>query len=471
MRYTPLDEHIVIAGKVISWVPTAESLEQMENAPVDPRLPSVNQTQRMKYIAEHGYPTPGPWAGGSGLLLFGAEPSVGLAVERMTDRHETLRSRLVVHDDGHITRHTVEPGVVKYEPVVMGEFDDPADVARVINELFDKYTDPSKWPCMAVVSVENDVKSKVFVAHDHSNFDGYSGFVSGPEFIAITGDINGGTPAKPPAASFVDFADAENRYCETVTADDERVLRWKSVADYEQGVLAAPPAAAGVNYAEEPPEMKMGTWEIASSDEVVSYLSCMRSLASANDNKTPDSSLLMALFVSALADGQPGEFMSLFSTHNRPEKKYYESIGWFASVAPLHFEVEDPSDLVTLAQRMREAVTSCTPCGELPLPTVARLLDHPGEPGMVLSFIDGTKFPDSGAWELVEAAGHLGQVPNSHQIHVWLANMPWGFALEARYPVNGICHEWLQTVANRMGGLLQGHMAIDLTSEQTKTSL
>lgn len=170
------------------------------------------------------------------------------ALRLWINRHDTLRSMLVPLDapmaNSQLQRFTLDPGTVDIEHVTV---DTAAAIARheplstVIEYLFDEQVGPCRWPGYLLLTISHSRATTVCLAVDHSLIDGY-GLLKLPRELHMLYAVAQGTQAPlPPAESYPDFAEAERREAEALTASDETVQRWQHCLEAFGGTLPPVP--------------------------------------------------------------------------------------------------------------------------------------------------------------------------------------------------------------------------------------
>ncbi len=448
LRIGPLTDRDVAAGEVTAWVPTTGTLEAILDVAVDPRRPSYEQLHRLRSThADPAPDAPNPWIA-FGVRLPGADgSSVAETLHRYVDRHETLRSSLLLSPGGDVVRRTLPAGSVRFERRPLGRTRTPAQTRRVLEDYLGRQTHPLSWPSYAFVTVGHPDPPHVdavtlFGAFDHLVYDGYSTYNDLSKVPESHAAVLRGEPAGAPAASHVDFSDAEHTRWAGLGVDDPQLDPWREIVD-EHGVVAPPPEATGVRRGDLLPHA-LFSLPVASRADSEAFARLMG--ASGHSSAMA----FTALLVQAIADlGEP-TVRCLFSVHGRPDPAAAESTGWYARLAPLRIDLTGALDLGDSAERTHAAWRRSTDASELPLPLVAQTLGRPLHPCLVVSYIYGERLPGHHIWPRYQSRTFVGAVRPSDQIHLWISRMPEGTSLDIRIPDLPQTASWAGSVAARM---------------------
>lgn len=426
-------------GDVTRWDLDDATLARWSSAPIDARPASHDQHGRLHEDPDGTSPW-SAWIGFTVLLLEATHASVERTLTEWFGQHESLRSHLVLADDG-LERRTLAPEQVGFSPVPLGEHDEDSLRALLVEEFHTRCR-PSARPACSLVTVEVEQGHVLHAAFDHITFDGLSAYTAVGHIASLHAAVLGDVHQPRTSPSHVDVAATEIEVGETITSEDPRLGPWRDVLD--GGRIPPAPTESGIapdgRYEHDLVRHDICTGQTA-ADLALRYAA----------EGVPTGMLWTAILMRALGGRTP----VLVSTHGRPSSLWRDSVGWFAGVAPLAPSVPEGTGTRGWALETVRAWREAAPAAALPLGLVGRLLGVPVEPSIVLSTIDGSRIDGHEWWGPLQSAITLGDVPPSSQMHVWLTVVPDGVTLATRLPLAPGARDWLDAVAERFARLVE----------------
>lgn len=208
----------------------------------DPRRPSYVQEEHLRCF-ENGRPT---WLGVT-FEWSGEVDTTALssAILGWVDRHEALRCRFD-RDGTAIHLATVGPGAAALDLVELGDYADPGELARTLEDVFDTKTEPLSWPPHVFVTISRPGCTTLVIASDHSVTDAYS-MASVPYEIRelYSAAIQGVAPRLAPAHSYLEYAVSERARVSDLTDGDPVIGHWRELIAATGGQLPDFPVSVG----------------------------------------------------------------------------------------------------------------------------------------------------------------------------------------------------------------------------------
>ncbi|MFT4201793.1 condensation domain-containing protein [Gordonia sp. (in: high G+C Gram-positive bacteria)] len=454
-------------GGLVEWTPVLGGAAALR---ADPRLTSYNHEQHLSdalaYQRQTGH-TGGreSWLGVS--IDFDEPlsiPAIRAALTAWIDRHEVLRSHVILDaDGGGFRRLSVAPGAVSLKMSRIGWYHESSVLIDQIAGWFDRSTAPVRWPAYRFATVGREHSFTLLFAGDHSLLDGYSLIAAVPELRALyrsavtargrTARDSAAPPLLPDEAvgSYVDYSTAERTSADAADRSHPAVDEW--AAFLAEGMPRYPtlPAAAPDPATPERPEhahgFAVGGYEEGSSAAADALPQQSYYALLADDQTTGEftavcsaaGTTLFAGVMAALAYASyertgSTRFRAVLPRHTRHELQWQSSLGWFVSLSPFDLDLTEVGTFPQLAVRASAELRRGRVAASLPLLRVAQILGTTDTPQFVVSFLDTRTAPGAAA----EDAGGA-RVVRSHryaddEVYLWINRTPGGLRLSARFP-------------------------------------
>lgn len=417
----------------------------------DPRPASHVQEAHIAYALDSAGdgPLPPSWLG----VAFDLPPALdagafATALRDLTDRHECLRSRLLPAGPASFRRETLPTGAMTVQGTDLGEFGDEHELARGIEELFDRSAGPLGWPGFVCAGVTGTDATTILFAADHSLMDGYSVLLLPYELHALyevalnaTGagaDAAVGTgtegptplPPLPPVASHLDFAAAERAVADALTADDDRILRWRRFLTGTGGRL--PEFPVPVNDGSGNPGAQPGghTALLDTAATRAFDRACRRAGGDAF------SGLLACL--ARVGHEITGErvFRTMAPFHTRTDA-YRSALGWYVGMAPISFPVPAPESFEETVRSAVSGLDGVKELAEVPFSRVMELLGESLRDPFMISYMDLRLTPGARDWNDRRTVVLRGRSNDPDEVCFWIMRTRDGLTVNYRHPATG----------------------------------
>ncbi|GAB08757.1 hypothetical protein GOARA_019_00390 [Gordonia araii NBRC 100433] len=453
-------------GGLCEWTPTLSGRAALHS---DPRPTSINHEQHLREALAYQELT-GHTGGRESWLGVSVEfdeplsiPAIRAALTAWIDRHEVLRSHVVVDDEGGFQRLSAPEGAVSLKMSRVGWYHDPALLVDQIAGWFDRTTAPVRWPAYRFATVAREHSFTLLFAGDHSLLDGYSLIMAVPElrahYQAALTDVGRPTRVAAPVplapaemvGSYVDFSGLERRLADDADDEHPAVREWAAfLADGMPRYPTLPPAARVAGDAGPPAHVhgfavggyEEGSASAAGSRPQLSHYALLADDATTNEftavcsgaGTTLFAGVMAALAFASYERSGTTRFRAVLPRHTRHEPQWQAALGWFVSLSPFELDLDGVTTFAQLAVRASAELRRGRNAASLPLLRVAEILGAPGSPQFVVSFLDTRAAP--GAAE--DDAGRA-RVLRSHryaddEVYLWINRTPAGLRISARYP-------------------------------------
>lgn len=227
-----LEEWSLRPGKVISWHPTAASIEKARLAPVSSVPVSYMQGQHLRNYCDRT--TEG--LNFSRQIIASCDVAGVCDIEAMDHavnaylrRHDTFRSWFEHSGDGEFVRRAlVDPEDIEFVPVEHGHMTVDEIHAHVVS-----IPSPLEWGCFTFGVIQNDDHFSFFASMDHVHGDatliGTTMMEANGMYSALSS--GGAALALPDAGSFDDFCVREREDTAELTEDSPGVRAWIEFAE------------------------------------------------------------------------------------------------------------------------------------------------------------------------------------------------------------------------------------------------
>ena len=472
----------LLPGGLVEWTPTLSGTETLRD---DPRPTSHNHERHLREALSYQEQT-GTTGGRESWLGLSIEfdeplsiPAIRAALTAWIDRHEVLRSHVVVQreDDGRsgvgqLRRLSVAPGVVSLTMSRIGWYHDSTLLIDQIAGWFDRSTAPVRWPAYRFATVGRADSFTLLFAGDHSLLDGYSLIMAVPELRALyqacLTAAGRSSPARAPQSqaplqltpaenvgSYVDFSAAQRTAADRSDAAHPAVEAWSSFL--AEGMPRYPtlrPAPVesehdGSVRHEQARSFAVGGYDEGSEAAAEAHPQLSHYILLADDETTNEFTAICSgagttLFAGILAvlayasyerTGSP-RFRAVLPRHTRHEPQWQSALGWFVSLSPFELDLTGVSTFAQLAIRASAELRRGRVAASLPLLRVTDVLGETQSPQFVVSFLDTRAAPGADA---DDAGG--ARVLRSHryaddEVYLWINRTPAGLRLSTRFPAS-----------------------------------
>lgn len=442
MKFTDLPSLSLSPGRLTVWRAGAPAMSDAAWT-ADPRPASHGQEALIAYALEAAGegPLPPSWLGVAFDLPAGLDvDAFATALSGWIDRHETLRSRLVLSSPatpgGRLHRMTLPAGAVSIQPKAAEDFTDGQELARYLEELFDGEAGPLGWPGYICATVSRPEATTVCLAADHILMDGYSILLTAYEIQTLYAaalaapDGQPVPPPLPPTASYLDFAEAERVAADALSADHESIGRWRQFVSEAGGRLPAFPVPVG-DVSGSPAAQPGGYAELLDASAAHAFDRVCR--AAGGDSF---SGLLACLAKIGHEITGSDEFrtMAPFHTRTGPSRS---AIGFYVGMGPIAFPL---SATDSFAEAVRSAVSGLDGVKELariPFPRVTELLGQPLRDPFMVSYGDLRRAPGARNWNSWRTVMLRSRSTDPDDVYLWVMRTHDGLSVSYRHPATG----------------------------------
>ncbi|MFW0784298.1 condensation domain-containing protein [Gordonia sp. CPCC 206044] len=459
MKFIQILEEPIEPGGLVEWTPYVPG--GLGTWTHDSRLTSHNHEQHLRSAFEYRLRTrrEGGRESWLGLSIEFDEPlsipAIRTALMRWIDRHEVLRSHVVLKGDG-LQRLTTEPGTVKLKMGRIGWYTQSGPLVEQVAGAFDRATAPLHWPAYMFATVGREHSFTLLFAADHSLVDGYSLIMAQDELVqAYRAARDHVAPQTSEVGSYVDFSAEERRQADQTGADHPAVGTWadflragrgdlpgfdyeRTATDGESPEIEAGRTAntdAGTDSDTDSIDEEVAIPQASITDVVLDDVAANRFNAVCSQAGGTLTAGVLAAFAIVYHQhtGDP-EFRCVLPRHTRNDTRWLASLGWYVAVAPFCLDVSDSPTFDQAVARATAELKRSRQGSSLPFLRVAELLGHGGEPRFVISFID-TRYAPGAA----EADAGRAKVLRSHsyatdEVFIWINRTPSGMRVSARFP-------------------------------------
>ncbi|GAC69780.1 condensation domain-containing protein [Gordonia soli] len=441
MKFVAIADEPIEPGGLVEWIPNVPG--GLGAWDPDPRLTSHNHEQHLRSAFDYRLRTrrEGGRESWLGLSIEFDEPlsipAIRSALISWIDRHEVLRSHVVIKGHG-LARLTTAPGTVRLKMGRIGWYGEPGPLMEQLAGSFDRATAPLQWPAYLFATVGREDSFTLLFAADHSLVDGYSLIMAQDELVNLYRAARDRvTPELAPVGSYVDFSARERRQADQTGADHPAVDVWDDFLSRGMPAFAGtpePPAevtrAADVTGREAVYPAQQSLVGTILDDEATNRFTAVCSAAEG----TLTAGVLAAFaIVYHRRTGDP-TFRCVIPRHTRDDRQWLAALGWFVGLSPFCIDMSDSPSLDQAIARATRDLKDTRHSAELPFLRVAELIDRPFQPRFVISFIDTRYAPGA-----VEADAGRATVLRSHsyspdEVYIWVNRTPSGLRFSARFP-------------------------------------
>lgn len=450
MKFVQMMDQPVTPGGLVEWSPTTR--DGFAHWDADPRPTSHNHEVHLRAALDHRWRT-GRDGGRESWLGLAIEfdeplsiPAIRAALTLWIDRHEVLRSHVVLTHDG-LRRITTPPGSVRLTMGRVGWYSEPGPLLDQLAGSFDRATAPLRWPAYLFATVGREHTFTLLFAGDHSLLDGYSLILAQHELTELYRAARDRREhTLPPVGSYVDFSAHERHQADLADVDHPAVRAWAEYLDANDRRMPRfdPHLPPGTDHRPDhtPPDeqpvspqssVTLDLLDAASADRFTEM--CVAAGGSVF------AGVLAACAVAHRDDGGGETFRCITPRHTRSDSRWLGALGWFVSVTPIAVDTTDAASFAELIARSTQALRRGRVAADLPLLRVTELLGGGGEPSFVVSFIDTRPAPGA-----ADADAGRARVLRSHdyspdEFYIWVNRTPSGVGVSARFPASGPLHD------------------------------
>lgn len=445
MEFIQIRDEQIEPGGLVEWMPYVPGGLGMWDR--DSRLTSYNHEQHLRSAFDYRLRTRREggresWLGVS--IEFDeplSVPAVRSTITRWIDRHEVLRSHVVIKGDG-LQRLSTAPGTVKLKMGRIGWYTESGPLVEQIAGAFDRATAPLHWPAYMFVTVGREHSFTLLIAADHSLVDGYSLIMAQHELITLYRAARDRTePQLPPVGSYVDFGAEERRHADQTGADHPAVTSWASFLRAGSGGMpgfdihpdtdeSADLEAPAPDPSDESAIAQQSYYDLIMDDDAANRFGAVCSAAGG----TLTAGVLAAFaMVYHRLSGDP-EFRCVLPRHTRDDARWLTALGWFVAVAPFCIDMADSPTFDQAVVRATTELKRSRHGSSLPFLRVAELLGRGGAPRFVISFIDTRYAPGAAEGDAGRAKVLRSHSYAPHEVYIWINRTPGGLRVSARFP-------------------------------------
>ncbi|MEE4022473.1 condensation domain-containing protein [Gordonia sp. PKS22-38] len=447
MKFVQIRDEPVEPGGLVEWTPYVPG--GLGAWSRDSRLTSHNHEQHLRAAFEYRLRTrrEGGRESWLGLAIEFDEPlsipAIRATLMQWIDRHEVLRSHVIIRGDG-LARLSTDPGTVKLKMGRIGWYTESGPLVEQIAGSFDRATAPLHWPAYMFATVGRESSFTLLFAADHSLVDGYSLIMAQLELVTL---YRAARRQKPPelaeVGSYVDFSAQERRLADQTGADHPAVRTWRDFLRSGRGGMPAFDVDAAVRRidraeldapapdpSDESAVAQESLYGLLLDDDAANRFTAVCSQAGG----TVTAGVLAAFaLIYHHHTGDP-EFRCVLPRHTRDDQRWLTALGWFVAVAPFTLNVSDTPTFDQAVVRATAELKRSRQGASLPFLRVAELLGHRGEPLFVISFIDTRYAPGAAEADAGRAKVLRSHSYAPHEVYIWINRTPGGMRVSARFP-------------------------------------
>ncbi|GLR89680.1 condensation domain-containing protein [Bradyrhizobium iriomotense] len=327
------------------------------------------------------------------------------------DRHEALRCRFA-KDGSVIHLATVGPGAETLDLVELGDYADPGELARMLEEVFDANTKPLNWPPYVFVTISRPECTTLIVASDHSVTDAYS-MASVPYEIweLYSAAIHGVAPRVAPAHSYLEYAASERASVSDLTDRYSAIEHWRELIAATGGQLPGFPVPLGA-----PGDALQQTRRIWLFD-ADSALRFDRACRAQGGHTT--AGLFACLALAGKTLGNQKKFHSVAPFHTRSATRWKNSVGWYVGMSPVSFKVTDA--FPDLLRSARLELKRARRTAQVPFSKAMEVLGRTLRDRFVVSYMDDRVVPGSDCWARWRTRFLISRCSDPQEVYVWVS--------------------------------------------------
>lgn len=383
-----------------------------------------------------------------------AASALRAALGRWMDRHEVLRTHVLLRGDGEVTgrraeRRTLAAGDLTLTAQTVGTYHSVEPLREQLLGEFDRATAPLVWPAYLFATVARDDSFTLFFVADHSLVDGYSLLLAPYELRELyreKSEVDHGPARLLPVGSYVDFSHAERRAAERADADHPAARLWSAQLAEQNWrtpvfpmpllppsakILAAETKAALTFDAEGVPRIPQGELNFhLLDDDAANRFTRVCSEAGAS---------LVSGVLACLARintdlGFGPVFGCVVPRHTRDSEAWISALGWFIGITPFRLNTTGTRGFRELAVQAQQQWRTSRAGSTLPYLRIGDLIGTAPAPRFVISFLDTRASPDAGLHDRGGAAVLRSRDYSIEDVYLWINRTPSGLHVAARFP-------------------------------------
>lgn len=441
-------------GRLVEWTLSPATVAMATDLPEDSRPPAYIQESHIRTarsVREDGLFVP-TWLGTAFDLPGRADlDALGEALRGWTLRHETLRSgfRWSGEPGDEMRRFTLDADAVSLRRVEVGDFTDPEELVRHLQDRFDVTADALRWPNLIYTAVVRDDSTSVYMAFDHSNVDAHSIHRIPAEIHELYAAAVAGRAVEPtPVSSYVDFCEIERTDADRIDGSHDIVARWREFIGRCDGRLPSFPVDLGLDPDGGLPTQQLLRENLTDPDAAAAFEAYCRPYG----GSAVGILAATALFVQEI--GTEPVYRTVVPFHTRVRSRWSDSVGWYVGGAPIEIPAAEARDFPSALRTVRAALHANRHMARMPLARVLRLLGtdfRPTSPDLysIVSYVDTRGAPGSEHWTEQRAYG-LIRVSYGDQVCAWVIRLHEGLWFASRYPDTDVAHKNMRLYVERL---------------------
>lgn len=439
MKFTDIASLNLPAGRLTAWRvhgPSATDARWVK----DPRRASCLQEASIMGALDdkdNGLPT-ASWLGCAFDMPADLNATAFMtAIRQWIDRHETLRSQLIPvgpsRTDRRLTRTTLKPGAIEIIPGVAGDFTDTPSLANHLESLFDREVSPLLWPAYLFTTIRHSEATTVYLAVDHTLIDGYSLFQIPGEIHTLYAAALSATeestaqPALPDVASYLDFAEAERKASEAISASHKDIQRWKAFVAEGNGQLPPFPLPLGA-VADGLTEQPSGHARVLEKNEANAFAQICRSAGG-----DIFSGLLACLAKSACERTGQDAFRTMIPFQTQAAQRQ-PSVGWYVGMGPVAFPIDGNRSFTTAIRDAADGLVGVKALAQIPMTRVSELLDQPLRDPFMISYMELRRIAGAREWTTWQVKSFRSRSVDPDEVCLWYVRTHEGLFINYRHP-------------------------------------
>ncbi|MFP1919145.1 condensation domain-containing protein [Lonsdalea quercina] len=380
------------------------------------------------------------------------------AIRQWVDRHETLRSHLIPRADRRLARMTLKPGSVEVRPGEVGDFTDARSLAHQLEALFDREVGPLHWPGYLFTTIRHSAATTVCLAVDHTLIDGYSLFQIPGEIHTLyaaalsTSEDRAAQPVLPAVASYLDFAEAERKASEEITASHEGIRRWKTFVNEGDGRLPPFPLPLG-EVGDGLTEQPSGHANVLDKNDANTFAQICRSAGG-----DIFSGLLACLAKSAYERSGLAAFRTMIPFQTQTGQRQ-PSVGWYVGMGPVAFPIDGERAFTQAIGDAADGLVGVKALAQIPMTRVAELLDQPLRDPFMISYMELRRISGAREWPTWQVKSFRSRSVDPEEVCLWYVRTHDGLFVNYRHPATPQAAETIADYLARTKTLLASVIA------------
>ncbi|MFI1913786.1 condensation domain-containing protein [Nocardia sp. NPDC020380] len=355
-------------------------------------------------------------------------------------RHDSMHSWFEFGTDKKLIRRVLDAGNIAFEAHTYEDRDTP--VLDIIQQVT---PDPFHWDCFTFGILDHGESFTVISAMDHLYCDAISSAIMAAEFMHRYFELAGGRlPIEAPVASYRSFCDRERATTAALGAHSPEIVGWSDRIKANGGQLPSFPLPLGTDSG--PAYAAMHTEQLLDAAAAADFEAVCR----AGGFRLVAGVFAAAAHVDRELAGRTTYF-GLTPKSARTTELERISVGWYASLIPLMFSIDEAHEFRDVALAAATAFEDGKKLSGVSLHRVVELLQ--GTPGFhvregwfapMLSFLDVRKLPGAAILSEMDA-GVFGSRGSSEEVYLWLNWLDDGVSLAALFPDTPTAHASVRT--------------------------